>query len=919
MIRFLKQALAKARRIPADKARILFLLTAGVFLKTMAATFWDIGAAALLIEKDRIFALGMDLILAGLVTGCIGFRLWRLDRQKGRGAVGLSAGCVLVMSIALMLYAVTAEAWGADILFLMKYPLLLILTTVYWAVVRRFVSIRFDSLKFLGLFCCELVAFGTAGLMSVLISISPMGLMIAALFLTIGLALVLKTIFDLAPLSAEVFVRKTDGIQDVFERPLLWDILILFFLGGTTRVLSEVVLYLKLVQTGIQPVTVLGLIWFLFGGMGCVMVLALYRTRYIYTTLSGMMIFGISIILTGLVALGQHSGPVASGFLMMLLLAHFYLAGYLQILPRVLSNGIGTRLKKRVLTGVLPLGFIFCGSLVLNVEPQILSFVLAGMGCVLIFVTIRSAVLYAQVVRRMMETRFWCRGPIMLPFPKMVSGLINLLKSRRADEVIYALRMLKIANHPAYESALVMVLKHPKKEVRLYALTRMRRLYNMGDYLSEYRKLFQKDPQNSVRNQALSNLILSETSPKKYEKYLNDRFLKAGAIGGFLARIGSKNEAVITALEQLARSKMPRDNMAALALMAAYPDKRWTVEVERFLKKPNLALVRQGLLAAGALKDPQLLPRIFRAMDDVRLQEYALKAIQMYGKAAFPPIERLITREQTPMTQRKQLILFLGVLNSGEGKQILLRSLNIENQKLRKTIVQNILDSGIIWIQSDKRDILKACLKKDIDRISWLIRVRENLMNAPTHESEEAIGFFLRAIQEDIDDTRELILYQMLLLENNPLFGRAVRVLLGDSYELYLPAMGVIQDLLPNKLYRKIKSVLLLPLAQKHKATLSGLTPEQVVGQLSDVILNPPIILNHWVRATALYALRRLGLASGIRAAEAALNDPHPIVLEAAIWTLVRLQPDKDALHQQLLTIPTSRLSSLSLDRLLDS
>ena len=919
MIRFIKQAILKARRISADKARILFLLTIGVILKTAAVVFWDIGAAALLIEKDRIFALGMDLILAGILIGLIGFRIWRLDRQKGRGAVGLCAGCVLCMSLALLLMAQTGADWMADILFLMKYPLWLILTTAYWAVVRRFVAVRFDSLKFLGLFCCELIGFGLAGLTAVVSAAAPDGLMIAALFSVVALTLVLRTVFDLAPQPAEAFVRKTDGIQDVFERPLLWDIFILFFLGSSTRILGEIVLYLKLVETGVQPITVLGLIWLLFGGMGCLMVLVLYRTRYIYTTLSGMMIFGCSIILTGVAAMGRHSGPVASGYLMMLLLAHFYLAGYLQILPRVLSNGVGTRLKKRVFTGVMPLGFIFCGSLALNAQPPVLNKILVSLGCILILVTIRSAVLYAQVIRRMMETRFWCRGPIMLPFPKMVTHLIRLLKSRQADEVIYALRMLKVANHPAGESALVMALKHPKKEVRLYALMRMRYLYRLADYQPQYRKLLQKDPENSVRNQALTNLILSDPFPKKYEKYLSDRLLKAGAVGGFLARDGIKNPSVVEALERLARSKMPRDNIAALSLMASYPDKCWTPWVERFLKKPNLALVRQALLAAGSLKDPQLLPRIFRALDDVRLQEYALNALKMYGKAAFPPIERLIVREQTPMTLRKQMILFLGTLSSGEGKQILLRSLTIENQKLRKTIIQNILDSGIVWIQSEKRNILKACLKKDIGRISWLIRLRENLMNAPTHESEEAIGFFLRAIQEDIDDTRELILYQMLLLENNALFGRAVRVLLSDSYELYLPAMGVVQDLIPGRLYQKIKPVLLLPLAQKHKATLSGLTPEQVVEQLSDVITQPPIVLNHWIRATALYALRRLGLASGIRAAETALADPHPIVLEAAIWTLVRLQPDKEALHRQLLTIPTSRLSSLSLDRLLDS
>ena len=53
--------------------------------------------------------------------------------------------------------------------------------------------------------------------------------------------------------------------------------------------------------------------------------------------------------------------------------------------------------------------------------------------------------------------------------------------------------------------------------------------------------------------------------------------------------------------------------------------------------------------------------------------------------------------------------------------------------------------------------------------------------------------------------------------------------------------------------------------------------------------------------------------------AEAALNDRNPIVLEAAVWALVRLQPDKQALHQRLLALPTSCLAHISLDEILES
>ena len=275
-------------------------------------------------------------------------------------------------------------------------------------------------------------------------------------------------------------------------------------------------------------------------------------------------------------------------------------------------------------------------------------------------------------------------------------------------------------------------------------------------------------------------------------------------MAGFLERDGKCSPPVLEALKGLLKSKNVRENITAISLIARYPMPEFVPLVAPFLKHPNRAVVRGALMAAGKLQAAQFLPQVLRALDDTDLQEVALQALQAFGTAAFPPIEKAIMRPQTNALRRKLLVLFLGALPSGEGKQILLRALTVENQKLKKAIAQNILDSGIVWTTSDKGIILRQCIQNDVARIQWLLHLREIFINAPTHESEESFEFLLRALQEDINDTRELILYQLLLFKSNEMFVRAVRILLTDSYELYLPALGVVQDLLPNRLYQKL-------------------------------------------------------------------------------------------------------------------
>ena len=212
------------------------------------------------------------------------------------------------------------------------------------------------------------------------------------------------------------------------------------------------------------------------------------------------------------------------------------------------------------------------------------------------------------------------------------------------------------------------------------------------------------------------------------------------------------------------------------------------------------------------------------------------KLITTMAETAATYLEKMLLNPKISVLRRKLLILFLATLSSIESKQILLRTLIIDTQKLKKSLVQNILDAHIIWTKSEKTFILNQCLNKDIDRMSWLIHLREVFMNAPTHESEESFEFLLRALQEDIDDTRDLILYQLLLLQNNEMFTHAVEILMTDQYELYLPAMGMIQDLTSTRLYQKLKPILILPLSQKRKATLSGLTITEAVENLSQMI-----------------------------------------------------------------------------------
>ena len=315
---------SKLSELSGFKIRVLILLALGIILKSCAVVFWDIGAVALLIENNRLFHIGFDFLSAALLLFFCGLFLWRFQRSKGYGSSWILACCFLLAVLSLFVWEQTKIKFLLDTIFILKYLFYFILTTVFWAIVSRFVRMNFSSLKFLTLFCLELLGFMIAGFISVFADFESVTYLNISLFIIGGITFIFKMLTMISPVTKKVFTKITAGYCDTYERPLIINILFLSFLGVISKLLIETTLYLKFAETGISPIVVLGLIWGLLGVLGLVMVSVLYHTRYIYTTLAGMILLGLSVMATGFSAFGVHSGPIATGALMFFLLSHFY-------------------------------------------------------------------------------------------------------------------------------------------------------------------------------------------------------------------------------------------------------------------------------------------------------------------------------------------------------------------------------------------------------------------------------------------------------------------------------------------------------------------------------------------------------------------------------------------------------------------
>ncbi|MDR2901657.1 MAG: hypothetical protein LBU87_00915 [Lactobacillales bacterium] len=922
----LKSFSSRVSALPYSQIGLLFTLALCAFLQTFALVCLDISGSVLFFQSNGIFRIGFDFLIVAAILAVLGYYQIVAMRRRGYGSFWI---CFLSYTLLLgLLYAQFELKYNIpDVLFVFKYAAWVLFPISLWSVASRVVPLRLDSLKFVLLSCGYVLGMAAAGWAFMFFYLSvETAFAIAAICLG-AFVVIFKIMTSFLAIPTETFIRRLGASTESGGQKLFYSILSFAFLCFASKAIMDYVFYASLWQIPFPRWFEFGLslYWALFGTASFLMLFFLYRTRYIYITLSGLIVFCLSLPLAAYGVYAGHIIVVLAANLIFGLTLYFYVTEYLHFLPLALVIGDAKQIQTNRYVIAQPVGFLLGGILIfcfssLRAHEAIL---LCLSGFLLLFLFFSSR-FYSNMLMHAFKMRLWRGGPLFLFYPKIRNYVMEQLKDKKIEDVIYFLRILEVSKDPAYLKNLLKALRHESETVRVFVIEKLGKLPDAQDFEKTIERTFYKDESPAVQEKALSFLIplsyrRSRQEGDKFIPYLDKRPFKRGAMIGFLSVGGDKALLAMDGLQKLSTSKKQTDNLIALDVIRAIPSPGLVRLLTPMLKNHDPVVAASALLAAGAMAHPALLPMVFDALEDLQLQESALKALKMYGKKAFPPIEKMIHNPLASAIKQKRLVLFLGYLNSGEAKQILIRALQIENQKLRKTIMKTLNEEGIFWVHADKRTLVFKGLEKDIDRINWSAAFVEKYAQAPTHESAEAFASLNNALLDDIYSSKEIILYQLSLLKTDRLYQKAIRILLREDMDKFPVALGMLQDLLPGKIYQQIRKIILFDPAMPRPENLSVVDEEEAAADINALIVAPPFVLAPWIKATAFYCLRKLNNKAGMPAVLEGLKENNPYVLEAAIWALARLAPDENELHRILLSVPTSHLVGQSLDQIIKS
>ena len=911
----MRQVLRKASRLDLSIWRRLMLLSLGAFLLGMATTFLDVGVVSLFLQKNTFYAIGFDFLMMALCLVFIGSITVKLDRRHGYGGVPLTAFLTLILFALLKLIQMYPDSViPVNLLFIYKYLMPILVAMSFWTIASRFIILKLSSLKYMSALGISLLGISFGGWLLSGNSWGTDKALTASILAFAALTVVMKILVWLLPQPTETFVRKTGGVQDSSERKMIDCILMLAFTYTAAKGLGDYLLYQHLNIYPEKAFSILSYLWMLCGSIGFGALVLLSHTRFLYTTLWGLSLLALGFFFLAEGSFLEISWLLYTGIVLSWICGYFYWNPYLSLLPRPLTLGDGIRLRKLRQMLMEPLGYILTGAFILTLPSFWLAPILAILSLLLMALMGISVIIYSRLLSRICKMRAWCGGPLMLISGRLISKVEKGAESNSFQDVVYFLRIMEVAHFPGFQKQLLKALTHPLPQVRLFALDRLdANGFHKGKVIKVVRQCFQKDKDISVRARALAFLIRFEGNYganvyRKYGVYLDSKELKMGAIMGFLQSGKEWALLAMDGLQKMVQSSHKSENLKALTIIDKVPQEGLVRLLLPLLKNSDLEVVRSALLVAGHIGHVQTLNTVFQSLDNPELQEEALTALSLYGKKAFPPLEKMLSNPKVPFTRRKSLILFLGLLPSGEGKQVLLRNLYLPDIKMRKEIFNAILNSKIMWVFRGRRKILTKGIQQDVFYWHKLNKNVQLCQQVPVPALGDSFVFLRRSFDEMCQDLRGLILDQLLLLKPNTLVKGAVDILKGTPSQKFVSACGILQDLLPSKIYRLIQPVLLAPIDEVQEEKNVSMDVLQTKQFFEELILKPDFPIDRWMIASALYGLQKIENGENSAVLDKALSYPSAIVLEAALEFLAHLEPDKKKqeayLKKQLQKVP---------------
>lgn len=493
---------------------------------------------------------------------------------------------------------------------------------------------------------------------------------------------------------------------------------------------------------------------------------------------------------------------------------------------------------------------------------------------------------YTVVLMQALNRRYLNGAELSFKDNESIVILRRTLRSAHPGEVIYALQMLEVAQHPDFFAALEELLGHPHPQVRAEALRKIE-AHQIVSVQAILIDMLVREKELAIRNKVLQVLAALGASSVVIP-YLDHPSLdlRQGAMVGLLKYAqGPHFSEAHSRLLLLAKSDSAMDRASSAVIIGEVARNELRMILRDLLQDEDVSVRRQALFSAAKLRHPSFVPLIIGQLTHHGGAIAAVNALAAYDKSIIPDLIRAYENPQLSREGRIRIIRVLARLHIEDVRLWLINHAHEEDELVRYHIL-DALRAIQYKAEREERAWVEAKLKDEVAEATWALAAIVDL------QAHEPMAMLHRAVQQEYDLTCRRIFLLLGFIYNRSAIQTAQDNYNHASREKRAYAV----EILDSTLQQDIKA-LVIPLfdvlrPERQLEALSAIfpqkrmTPEQ---RVQEICHSSTKTIHPWTKACALYIAAKLGNVEFSADVVSALNDADFVVQETALWALYQV------------------------------
>ena len=400
----------------------------------------------------------------------------------------------------------------------------------------------------------------------------------------------------------------------------------------------------------------------------------------------------------------------------------------------------------------------------------------------------------------------------------------------------------------------------------------------------------EEEPDSEVRGQALRTYatLSSPDTKLKLEPYLkaNNQDLRKGALVGLLT-YDPKDEKTIDNLGERIRSLDPGERIFAADIIADVGNAYFSNFLIDLLKDLELQVQERAILAAGKLRDPQLVNILVNKLSVPSLLGPTSVSLKQFDGTALHKLDIALSSNDPSRQEKLHIIEIITEIGGEQSTNTLLRHADTPEPELRHQVYLGLAKLKYQAGPDDQSRFVNR-LESEIQVIAWLLATIYDISDLAEYKTLHA------ALGNELEMREDVLLLILSFLFPSAAILNARDIIDSKISQRRVFALEVLDNILTNEIKEIVLPILDdLSLAEKLEHVSVRFPQEQMdpVVRFGDIVTNHYERAFFWTRSCTLYQIGTAQSQGHLDQIMLGLHDKESMIRETAVWCLGRLHP----------------------------